>query len=131
MWYVRARWCVHVHACVYVCGCTGAGVCFCACSLVNPACNAPLYCRLQRLWFHHIFRHYVTNRTIFGESLLRIKCVFLFHLQLLFEALLVLRRIQPHVINVKTSPCKEHVILVSYSNNNSARYCHKCENVLT
>jgi hypothetical protein len=53
-------------------------------------------------------------------------CVWFF-IQLLFETFLFLTRIQRDiVINVKTSSCKVLVILVSYSNNNTARYCHKC-----
>jgi hypothetical protein len=93
--------------CVCDCECTGAGVCLRACSLTNPACNVPPYRHLRPLWLHHIFRHHLTHGTSFGIKLLNIKCVFSFSLQLLFETILILRRIQRDiVINVKTSSCK-------------------------
>ena len=47
--------CVRVRSCVCGCGCTNAGVCLRACSLTNPAFNAPPYCHLRPLWLHHIF----------------------------------------------------------------------------
>jgi hypothetical protein len=56
------------YLCMCVCVCTGAGVCLRACSLTPPACNAPPYCHLRPLWLHHIFRHYLTNGTNFGEK---------------------------------------------------------------
>ena len=31
--------------------------CACACSLINPACNATLYCHLRLLWLHEVFGH--------------------------------------------------------------------------
>jgi hypothetical protein len=50
------------------CGCTGASVCLLTCSLNYPACNAHApYCHLRSLWLHHIFRHYLTNGTIFRK----------------------------------------------------------------
>ena len=59
-----------------------AYVCICvrgrACGLNYPACNAPPYCHLRRLWLHHVFRHYLINSTIFVKTLLNIKCVFWF-----------------------------------------------------
>jgi len=42
--------------------------------------------------------HYLINDTIFGKKLLNTKCVFWFLLQILFQALLILRRIQPDII---------------------------------
>ena len=79
---------------------TGAGLCLRACSLTNPAWNAPTHCHL---WLHYIFRYYLKNGTVFGKKLLSIKCVFWFPLQLLFETFLILRRIQwDVVIDVKT-----------------------------
>ena len=50
----------------------------CVCSLTSPARNAPPYCHLGSLWLHHINRHYLINRTIFGQKkkLLNIKCFF-------------------------------------------------------
>ena len=60
----------HIFRCVCVrgCGCRGAGVCLRACSITNPACNAHApYCHLGPLWLHFIFRHYLSNSTIFGK----------------------------------------------------------------
>jgi hypothetical protein len=54
-------------------------------------------------------------------------CVLIFSTTL-SEIFLIPRRTQRDiVINVKTSSCKVPIILVSYSNNNTARYCHKCD----
>jgi hypothetical protein len=82
---------------------------------------ALLYCHLWPLWLHHIFRHYLTNGTIFGRILLNIKCVFWFTLQRLSEIFLVLRRTERDIIiNVQRSLCKVPVILVTcYCNLNS------------
>jgi hypothetical protein len=67
------------------------------------------------LWLHNIFRHYLINCTIFGRTLLNIKCVFWFSIQLLFEISLVMRRIERYiVIHVKTSSCRLRVILVEF-----------------
>ena len=103
-----------------VCGskCTSAGISLREYSLTNPACNAPPYCHLLPLWLHHIFWHYLINRTIFGQTLQEIKCVFWFSRQLLFETFLVVRRIQRDiVINVKTCSCKVPVMLVELHEN--------------
>ena len=79
--------CAWASACASVCGCRcmGAGVCLRACSLNNPKYNAPSYCNLQPLWLHHISRHHLINGKIFGKQLLKLKCVFWFSLQLLYE----------------------------------------------
>ena len=97
--------CVCVFARVRGHSCACVSILLRACNRTYPACNvhAP-YC-LRPLWLHHIFRHYLKNGTIFGKKLLNIKCAFWFSLQLLFETFLILRP-------------------------NSARYCHKCENVV-
>ena len=69
------------------------------------------------------------KRRDFEKNALNVKFV-LFSVQLSYKRVLILRRIQRDiVINVKTSSCKVPVIIVFYSNNNSARYCHKCENI--
>ena len=102
-------------ACVRACGCgfTGTDVCLRARGLTNTTCSAPPYRDLRPLWLHHIFLHYLINGAIFGRTLLDIKCVFRFSLQLLFETCLILGRIQRDiVINVETSSCKVPVILV-------------------
>jgi hypothetical protein len=61
----------------------------------------------RHLWpfdLHYICWHYLINGAIFGKKSLNIKCVFLFYLQLLSEAFLILTRIQRDIItNVKTS----------------------------
>ena len=51
------------------------------------------YCHLWPVRFYNIFPHYLTNGTIFEKekSLLNIKCVFWFSLQLLSETFLILR----------------------------------------
>jgi hypothetical protein len=83
----RARVCVCVCVCVcvrvsvggWMGRCTGVGVCFLACSLTNPACNAPPYCHLWPPWLHHTFRLYLTNGTIFGKKVNERKmCVVIF-----------------------------------------------------
>jgi hypothetical protein len=82
-----------------------ADVCFRACSLTNPACTAPSYCHLRHLWLHQIFRHYIINGMIFGKEVLKITRVF---------------------VCVATT----FVSNISHSVKNSARYCHKTENVI-
>ena len=100
---------------IFLCGCTGTGVCLRACSLNFPARNAPPFCHLWPLWLHKNFPHYLINDTIFGKRLLNIKCVFWFFLQLLFETLLILRIIQRDiVIHVKTASRKVTDILVGF-----------------
>ena len=67
-------------------------------------------------WLHHIFRHYLTNGTIFEKKLLNIKCVFWFSLQLLFEIFPILRRIlRDVVINVKMSSYKYPLFLSDFN----------------
>ena len=54
-YYILLLLCVCVCVCVCVggcgcecgCGCKGSGMCFRACNLTNPECNAPPYCHLQ------------------------------------------------------------------------------------
>jgi hypothetical protein len=53
------------------------------------------------------FPHYYINGTIFGKTLLNIKCVFWFSLQLLSETFLILRIIQRDIIKSEhASLCK-------------------------
>jgi hypothetical protein len=108
--------CVCVCVCMYVWvgGYTDSGICFRACSITNAACNAPPYCHLRTVCLLPIFRHYLINCTIFGEKkLLKMKYVFWFALQVLYEGFLILRRIKRDIVmNVKTSSCKVPVILV-------------------
>jgi hypothetical protein len=101
--YVRARDCVRVHAYVYVCGCTGDSVCLRACSLTNQACNAPQYCDLASLAPPH-FSTLSHERHDFRKKISEHKiCVVIFF--------------------------TNFVLNISHYNKNSARYCHKCENV--
>jgi hypothetical protein len=61
------------------------------------------------LCLHHVFRHYLINRTIFRKKLLDIKCVFWFSLQRLFKTFPILGRNERDiVINMKTSLCTSH-----------------------
>jgi hypothetical protein len=63
------------------------------CRLSYPACNANApYCHLWPVRLYNIFLHYLINGTSFGKTLLNIKCVFWFSLQLSSETFLILRR---------------------------------------
>ena len=104
--------CVCFRGRVWVSAC----VCLHACSLTNAVCNAPLCCQPRLLWLNQAFRHYLINDTIFVKILRSIKCAFRSSLQFLFETFLIIRRIQRVTfINVETSSCKVHVILVGFS----------------
>jgi hypothetical protein len=70
-----------------------------------------LYCHLWCVWLYHIFPHYLINGMVFGKTLLNIKCVFWFSLQILSKSFLILRIIQWDVIiHVHRSSCKVPVI---------------------
>jgi len=63
------------------------------CNLRYPAFNAhEPPCHLLPVRLYNIFPHYLIHDTIFGKTLLNIKCVCLFSLQLLYEKILILRR---------------------------------------
>jgi hypothetical protein len=104
-----------INICVSVWVPVRVGVCMCVrvCNLTYPACYLQAPMLYWPLWFHHIFRHYLTKSTIFGGGggkLLNIKCVFWFSIELL-----ILRRIQRDIVmNVKKSSCKVSVILVRF-----------------
>ena len=56
-----------------MCVCARVGVCMRvrACSVAYPACNSYAPCFdviCGRLWFHHIFRHYLINGRIFEKK---------------------------------------------------------------
>ena len=92
---------MHVRVCV--CGCMSENLCLRACSLSNPACNTPPCCHC-RLSLRYIFRHYLTNGTMFRKKkLFEIKCVFDFSAGFIWN--------------------------ISHPKKNSPRNCHKCENV--
>jgi hypothetical protein len=98
------------------CGRTGAGVCLRACSPINPACNAPLYCHLQlvSLTFFLTLSH--KRHDFRKKKSLNIISVFWFSIQFSFRIFLMLRGSQRDtVIKVKTSPCKVPVILVDFN----------------
>ena len=107
---MRIRACGRVRVLVCVYECTSAGVCLRACRLTYPVRHAQApYC-LCPLWLHHIFRHYLTNGTIFENKSLKLKCAFWFSL-LLFQKFVILRQnSRDIVVNVKTSSCKVSVI---------------------
>jgi hypothetical protein len=72
--------------------------------------------------------HYLTNGTIFGRILLKIKCVFLFPLQLLSETFLILRITEGDIhINVHMSSCSGPDILVRLEF--SPHIFGKCSNI--
>ena len=86
----------------------------CVCSLSYPACNAHApYCHLWPAPLYNIFPRYLINNTIFGKSLLNIKCVFRFSLQLLSEIFLILRRTERYMIK-NWSSCRVPVILAKF-----------------
>ena len=114
--WIGPRMCVPAPVCVSEVGCgrTSAGVCFSTCRLTYPVCHVQAPSCLRRVWFHHIFRHYLINDMIFGKKSLNIKCIF--SLQYLFETYLIIKRIQrDFVINVKTSSCKAPVIFKDFN----------------
>jgi hypothetical protein len=84
---------------------------------MQSAC-AVLYYHQWLVWLHHIFQHYLTNGTIFGEKLLDIiKCVLWFSLQFLTETFLSVRRLHGDtIINVNMSSCTVPIILVRLKN---------------
>ena len=76
---------------------------------------AALHCRLWPVPFYHIFPHYLTNGTIFGETLVNTQRAFWFALQLLSQTVVILRIIQRDIIiNVHRSSCKVPVIIVNF-----------------
>ena len=82
---------------------TGAGVWFSACSLNNPACNAPSYCHLRPLAAQH-FSTLSHKRHDFRRNVIEHKmCILIFYTTFIWN--------------------------ISHSKKNSVRYCHKCENV--
>ena len=67
----------------------------------QSAC-AVLYCHVWSIWLYHIFSHYLINGAISWKTLLNMKRVFWFSLQILSETFLRLRRVQRNiVINVQ------------------------------
>jgi hypothetical protein len=73
---------------------------------------AVLYCRRCTIWLYRMFPHYLIKGTIFGKKVIEQKCMFWFSLHILFETLLIIRRLQRDIINVHSSSCKVTVILV-------------------
>jgi len=80
---------------------------------MQGAC-AVLYCHLWPVRLCQVFPHYIINDTIFGKTLLTIKCVSWFSVLLLSELFLILGIIQRDiVINVHRSSCKVPVVIRS------------------
>ena len=99
-----------------MCVCVCVNVSACACTRVALLIqHAPRIRHIVRLSRSNIFFDIISNGTIFGKSLLNVKCVFWFSLQLLSKTCPILIIIQRDiVINVKTSSCKVPVILVRF-----------------
>jgi hypothetical protein len=115
--YLSVCACLRVRACMWVPRRVGACMRISTYSLDNPERNAyaPHYVTLRPLGLHHVFRHYFINGATFGKTLLNIKYMFSFSLQLLSEPFLIIRRIlQDMVKNVETSSCKVPVIFVGF-----------------
>ena len=75
--------------------------------------HAPYYIVMWPVWLYHIFAHNLIKYATFVITLLDIKYVFWFSLQLVCGAFLIVRIIQRDIIiHVKTSLCKVPVILV-------------------
>ena len=86
-------------------------------SSIQCAC-AVLYCHLRPVWLWHTFPHHLLIDTIFRIKLLNTKCVFRISLQLLSEAILILRRSERDTnINIDMSSYKVLVILGRFSKN--------------
>ena len=84
------------------------------CSLSYPACNAHApYCLLWPVLLYSIFPHYLINGTIFEETLMNIKCVFWFSLQLLSETFLILRRTERDMIKMYIAVHVKYRLLLS------------------
>jgi hypothetical protein len=101
---VCARACFRECVCVWGGGGTGAGVFLRTYSLIYPVRHALAPYFLRPLWFHHIFRHCLINGTIFRK------------------------KVAEHKMSVLIF-CTTFIWNISYSENCSARYCHKCKHV--
>ena len=103
---------VDVVKCVGVGGCTGAGVCFRACSLTNSACYSSPYFQSAASLAPPHFSTLSHKRLDFRKNITEHKmCILIFSTNL-FETFLILRRIQRGIVkNVKTCSCKVPVIL--------------------
>jgi hypothetical protein len=72
--------------------------CVCVCSPRYPPCKAP-FCHLWPTLLYNIFLHYLIRDTIFGKrTLLNVKYMFRFSLQLLSEKFFILRRNERNMI---------------------------------
>jgi hypothetical protein len=90
-------------------------VCICILALIIQHylfCNV-LYCHLWPVWLYHTFLHYLINGTIFEKKILKMKRVFRFSLQHLYETFLILRS-ERDIVIVYRSSCKLAVILVIF-----------------
>jgi hypothetical protein len=92
----------------------------CFLSFRCPVCNVhALYCPMWPVRLYRSFTRYLINGAIFEKKvLLNTKCLFWFTLQLLSEALLILRRTERDMtINVYWSSCKVSVAFVRFWRN--------------
>ena len=91
------------------------------CGLSCPGCNGHAqYCHLWPVRLYNTFPHYLIRGRIFEKKkLLNTKCVFLFHLQLLSETFLILRRTERDMIKIYILVlCIVPVILIPFSDFN-------------
>jgi hypothetical protein len=71
----------------------------CICSVRYPACKAHApYCHLWSVRLCIILPHCLMHRTVLGEKLFIIKCMFRFLPEILSETFLILRRTERHMI---------------------------------
>ena len=88
----------------------------CVCSLRYPAYNAHVpYILVWSARLYNIFPHYLINGMIFEKGkLLKMKCFFLFTLQLLSETLLILRRTERDMIKIYIGLYINYPLFLSY-----------------
>jgi hypothetical protein len=99
------------------------------CLVIRHTTRMRRYCRLWLVWLYHIFPHYLIKGTIFGKTLLNLKCVFWFSLQLLSETFLILRRIQRDmIIKAHRSSCKVPIVLSDF--NETWMFSTDCRKIL-
>jgi hypothetical protein len=98
----------------WACAHTCARVCVRTLSCPSRKVHSPYCIIIWSLSDSIIFFHIIINSTIFGKTLLNIKRVFWFSLQLLSETVLILRGIQRDIINIHMFPSKVHAILVRF-----------------
>jgi hypothetical protein len=100
------KYCIFLCVCVCACKCVpsicvcgrGRRALACSCTSVALLIQNATHCHLRSLWLHLAFRYVFINCTIFGKTLLKIKCVYWFSVQHLFETFLIIRRMQWDIV---------------------------------